>query len=96
VGEDVFGGETPTHPTTFDPAEVLDQAERRPAQRLYGSAKPAVGQTGDLPQQCGYLPANDLREAGLHHEVYLSDPRRTAPSKLRTILRQPVECNPVE
>lgn len=25
-----------------------------------------------------------------HHEIYLADPRRTAPEKLRTILRQPV------
>jgi hypothetical protein len=28
---------------------------------------------------------------GLHHEVYLSDPRRVAPEKLRTILRLPVK-----
>lgn len=28
----------------------------------------------------------------LHHEIYLSDPRRTDPAKLRTILRQPVEA----
>ena len=27
---------------------------------------------------------------GLHHEVYLSDPRRVPPERLRTILRQPV------
>ncbi len=27
---------------------------------------------------------------GKHHEIYLSDPRRTDPEKLRTILRQPV------
>lgn len=27
---------------------------------------------------------------GRHHEIYLSDPRRTAPERLRTILRQPV------
>ena len=27
---------------------------------------------------------------GPHHEVYLSDARRTAPEKLRTVLRQPV------
>jgi hypothetical protein len=27
----------------------------------------------------------------MHHEIYLSDPRRTAPEKLRTILRHPVE-----
>jgi hypothetical protein len=31
-----------------------------------------------------------LRFAGVHHEIYLSDPRRVDPSKLRTILRQPV------
>ena len=28
--------------------------------------------------------------AGHHHEIYLSDPSRTAPEKLKTILRQPV------
>ncbi|WP_367038558.1 GyrI-like domain-containing protein [Streptomyces sp. Je 1-332] len=39
-----------------------------------------------------YLPAHDLREAGLHHEIYLSDPRRTDPAKLRTVLRQPVKA----
>jgi hypothetical protein len=27
---------------------------------------------------------------GLHHEIYLSDPRRVAPEKLKTILREPV------
>jgi hypothetical protein len=37
-----------------------------------------------------YLPANDLTFAGLHHEIYLSDPRRTEPAKLRTVIRQPV------
>jgi hypothetical protein len=30
-----------------------------------------------------------LRLAGKHHEIYLSDMRRTAPEKLRTIVRQP-------
>jgi hypothetical protein len=28
---------------------------------------------------------------GKHHEIYLGDPRRTAPERLRTIIRQPVE-----
>jgi hypothetical protein len=36
------------------------------------------------------LPGRGLRPTGLHHEIYLSDPRRVAPEKLRTILRQPV------
>lgn len=37
------------------------------------------------------MPQRGLTFAGHHHEVYLSDPRRTAPEKLRTILRQPVK-----
>jgi hypothetical protein len=28
---------------------------------------------------------------GKHHEIYLSDPRRTAPEKLETVVRQPVK-----
>ena len=36
------------------------------------------------------MPAAGMTFNGPHHEVYLSDPRRTAPEKLRTILRQPV------
>jgi len=27
---------------------------------------------------------------GKHHEIYLSDPRRTAPEKIKTIIRQPM------
>ena len=38
-----------------------------------------------------FIPAHGLRMTGRHHEIYLSDPRRAAPEKLRTILRQPVE-----
>lgn len=38
-----------------------------------------------------FLAANDLQMSGPHHEVYLGDPRKTAPEKLKTILRQPVE-----
>lgn len=38
-----------------------------------------------------FLPANGLKETGHHHEIYLSDPRKVAPQKLKTILRQPVK-----
>lgn len=37
-----------------------------------------------------WMPQHGLTFAGDHHEIYLSDARRTAPEKLRTILRQPV------
>lgn len=36
------------------------------------------------------MPAMGLTFGGRHHEIYLSDPRRVAPERLRTILRQPV------
>lgn len=37
-----------------------------------------------------FLPANGLVPGGRHHEVYLSDARKTEPARLKTILRQPV------
>lgn len=36
----------------------------------------------------GYVP--DLSAHRFHHEIYLSDPRRTAEEKLRTVIRLPV------
>ncbi|NLI84476.1 MAG: hypothetical protein GX440_03545 [Propionibacterium sp.] len=37
-----------------------------------------------------FIPSQGLTPTGHHHEVYFSDFRRTAPDKLRTLLRQPV------
>ena len=37
-----------------------------------------------------FIPDNGLRMAGTHHEIYLSDFRKVAPDKRRTILRQPI------
>lgn len=39
---------------------------------------------GEWLAQQGYV------ENGKHHEIYLSDARRVAPSKLKTVLRQPI------
>lgn len=36
------------------------------------------------------MPSRGLAFAGPHHEIYLSDARKTEPAKLKTILRQPV------
>jgi len=38
-----------------------------------------------------FIPQNGLIENGHHHEIYLSDPRKTAAAKLKTIIRQPVK-----
>ncbi len=37
------------------------------------------------------MPELGVTFNGPHHEIYLSDPRRTAPENLKTILRQPVK-----
>jgi hypothetical protein len=37
-----------------------------------------------------FIPQNGLEMRSRQHEIYLSDPRRVAPEKLRTVLRQPV------
>ena len=37
----------------------------------------------------GYAPTS--REARLHHEIYLSDPRKCAPEKLKTVIRHPIK-----
>ena len=38
-----------------------------------------------------YIEEQGYRLRGKHHEIYLSDFRRTAPEKLRTVIRQPME-----
>jgi len=45
---------------------------------------PTIARLHDWVREQGYA----LR--GLHHEVYLSDPKRTAPERLKTVLRQPL------
>lgn len=37
----------------------------------------------------GYVP--DFSQGRYHHEIYLGDPRRTAPERLKTVLRHPVK-----
>lgn len=37
-----------------------------------------------------FIAAQGYERAGKHHEIYLSDPSKTAPQKMRTIVRQPV------
>lgn len=64
-------------------------AEGRSAQLLhvgsYDDEAPALARLHE-----SFMPSEGLTFNGPHHEVYLSDPRRVAPEKLRTVLRQPV------
>ena len=38
-----------------------------------------------------FMEENKLSKNGLHHEIYLSDFRKTAAEKLKTIIREPVK-----
>jgi hypothetical protein len=40
-----------------------------------------------------HLPRHGLVPTGPHHEIYLNDPRRTPPEKLKVVLRQPVAAS---
>ena len=37
--------------------------------------------------------AEDFSDKRFHHEIYLSDPRKCAPEKLRTVIRHPIKSN---
>jgi hypothetical protein len=45
----------------------------------------------NIARMHAFIEQQGCRISGKHHEIYLSDVRRTAPEKLRTILRQPME-----
>lgn len=51
----------------------------------YDAEGPNIDKMHAYAKEQGYKPQ------GKHHEIYYSDPRRTAPEKLKTVLRQPVE-----
>jgi hypothetical protein len=51
---------------------------------------PYAEERGTIERLHAGIGAAGLRPVGRHHELYLGDPRRSAPERLRTILRQPV------
>jgi hypothetical protein len=90
--------------TMIDQAQTTAEKKRLPAGRLvrcevfeeglsvqtlhvgrYDDEGPLVAELHD-----SYLPTHDLTPNGKHHEIYLNDPRKTEPAKLKVVLRQPV------
>ena len=55
----------------------------------YDDEPATILQMNQYAKQHGCLP--DLSVSRLHHEIYLSDPRRCAPQRLKTVIRQPVK-----
>jgi len=51
----------------------------------YAAEKPTIEKLHAYIKEHGY------EFNGKHHEIYMSDPRRAAPEKLKTVVRQPVK-----
>lgn len=51
---------------------------------------PYAAETETIRRLHDYMTDNGLAARGQHHEIYLSDPRTTAPERLKTVIRQPV------
>jgi hypothetical protein len=69
--------------------EIYEMQEGKCVQMLHVGAFEKEPESLYLIQQ--FSEAHQLQKNGLHHEIYLSDFNKTAPEKLRTILREPVK-----
>ena len=75
-------------PGDFDAVRLETIEEGHCVQMLHVGPYEQERRTLDVMQ--AFYAANDLEPRLWHHEIYLSDPRRVPPEKLKTILRQPV------
>ena len=56
----------------------------------YDDEPSTVAMMHELMEQQGY--ELDITERRLHHEIYLSDARKVAPEKLKTVIRHPIKA----
>jgi len=75
-------------PVALDLVRLENYHEGLAAQIMYLGAYadegPTIQALHEFIDKQGYLLN------GKHHEIYLGDPRRTAPEKLKTVIRQPI------
>lgn len=57
----------------------------------YDTEPETIAMMDDFMQKNGYV--TDFSDTRHHHEIYLSDPRRTNEKRLRTVIRHPVKAN---
>jgi len=73
----------------FRKVSYFEMNEGKVAQMLHTG--PFDNEPESLAKLNEFITANALGRNGLHHEIYLSDFRKTPPEKLKTILREPVK-----
>jgi len=69
--------------------ELKSLHEGLSVQLMYTGSYSAEGPT--IEKLHNFIKENGYELRGKHHEIYLSDPRRSAPEKLKTVIRQPVK-----
>ena len=76
----------------YSPVELLTIDEGLCVQCMhigsYDDEPATVAQMHTYLAQAGYR--TDFSAQRLHHEIYLTDPRRTAPEKRKTVIRHPI------
>lgn len=79
--------------TDFSKVEFLEYNEGLCVQCMhigpYDNESATVALMDEYLAQNGY--ENDITSARYHHEIYLSDARRTAPERLKTVIRHPIK-----
>ncbi len=55
----------------------------------YDSEQESIEKISEFISRNGYK--EDFSDGRFHHEIYLSDPRKCAPERLRTVIRHPVK-----
>jgi len=97
----------PVTAALFTAARRQLAAKRKPAPAMLGKARFAtfeeglcmqimhIGPYSEEPATIAKMSAfaldNGYKVHDKHHEIYLGDPRRTAPAKLKTVLRHPIK-----
>ncbi len=78
------------NPPALDLLRLEQFEEGRAAQTLH--IGPYDQEDVSIARLHAFVEEQDCNLRGKHHEIYLSDPRRTAAERLRTIIRMPVEA----
>jgi hypothetical protein len=76
-------------PPALDKTRLEAYAEGLSAQIMY--IGPYSDEAPTIERLHAFIEAQGGRLRGKHHEIYLGDPRRTAPERLKTVIRQPME-----
>jgi hypothetical protein len=72
-----------------DRLQLITLEEGESAQLLHRG--PYADEAPNIARLHEFIGAAGRRPRGKHHEIYLTDPNRTKPDRMRTVLRQPVE-----